>query len=414
MEGKKMAIGLNGFNSGLQDTYSALLGGTGSSTSGTSTLLTDYASIKNGSYGKMMKAYYAKTSEEEGTASKSSSKDKETDGATASAARKMYETASGMNSLDYSEDNLDGLYDSVSAFVKDYNTMIKNASNSKIDSVKAQADAINDMTYSNYKLLARVGITMNSDRTLSIDEDTFKKVNSKTGATNVPTLKTLFQGYGSYADKITDKMSKLYRTAGEGEEVTSAKAKYAGSAGSYTPAEKTDDTDETKQAPGSSRTAKDAASATAASALYKSIEKMGAMQIDNDNKDNIFDAFTSFVKDYNSLMKNALESVNSNVIHQADYLRNLVNGNKSAFARMGVTINGDNTFSIDEDKFKDSDMSNVKDLFSGAYSFAEKMTDRVNQIYKYATQGDTLADQTYTSQGAYNASGTGSVIDTTM
>ena len=414
MEGKKMAIGLNGFNSGLQDTYSALLGGTGSSTSGTSTLLTDYASIKNGSYGKMMKAYYAKTSEEEGTASKSSSKDKETDGATASAARKMYETASGMNSLDYSEENLDGLYDSVSAFVKDYNTMIKNASNSKIDSVKAQADAINDMTYSNYKLLARVGITMNSDRTLSIDEDTFKKVNSKTGATNVPTLKTLFQGYGSYADKITDKMSKLYRTAGEGEEVTSAKAKYAGSAGSYTPAEKTDDTDETKQAPGSSRTAKDAASATAASALYKSIEKMGAMQIDNDNKDNIFDAFTSFVKDYNSLMKNALESVNSNVIHQADYLRNLVNGNKSAFARMGVTVNGDNTLSIDEDKFKDSDMSNVKDLFSGAYSFAEKMTDRVNQIYKYATQGDTLADQTYTSQGAYNASGTGSVIDTTM
>lgn len=414
MEGKKMGIGLNGFNSGLQDTYSALLGGTGSSASGASTLLTDYASIKNGSYGKMMKAYYAKTAEEEGTASKSSSKEKETDGATASAARKMYETASGMNSLDYSEDNLDGLYDSVSAFVKDYNTMIKNASNSKIDSVKAQADAINDMTYSNYKLLARVGITMNSDRTLSIDEDTFKKVNSKTGATNVPTLKTLFQGYGSYADKITDKMSKLYRTAGEGEEVTSAKAKYAGSAGSYTPAEKTDDTDETKQAPGSSRTAKDAASATAASALYKSIEKMGAMQIDNDNKDNIFDAFTSFVKDYNSLMKNALESVNSNVIHQADYLRNLVNGNKSAFARMGVTINGDNTLSIDEDKFKDSDMSNVKDLFSGAYSFAEKMTDRVNQIYKYATQGDTLADQTYTSQGAYNASGTGSVIDTTM
>ena len=124
--------------------------------------------------------------------------------------------------------------------------MIKNASSSKVADVKEQADAINDMTYANYKLLARVGITMNSDRTLSIDEETFKKVNEKTGATNVPTLKTLFQGYGSYADKIADKMSKLYRTAGDGEAVTSAKAKYAGSAGSSYSASETKDADETK------------------------------------------------------------------------------------------------------------------------------------------------------------------------
>ena len=407
-----MGISLNGFNSGMQDMYSSLLGGSGDSTS---TLLSDYASIKNGSYGKMMKSYYAKINEEEEeTASKSKSDKKETDGAAASAARKLYETASGMNSLDFSEENIDGLYDSVSAFIKDYNTMIKNASNSKLADVKEQADAINDMTYSNYKLLARVGITMNSDRTLSIDEETFKKVNEKTGATNVPTLKTLFQGYGSYADKITDKMSKLYRTAGEGESVTSAKAKYAGSAGSYSAVDKTDSDDDEKAAPGSSKTAKDTASATAASALYKSIEKLGSLSLTNDNKDNIFDAFNTFIKDYNDLMKNALESVNSNVIHQADYLRNLVNSNKSALDRMGVTIGGDNTLSIDEDKFKAADMNNVKDLFSGAYSFAEKMTDRVNQIYKYATQGESLENQTYTSQGSYNASGTGSVIDTTL
>ena len=407
-----MGISLNGLNSGMQDMYSSLLGGSGD---GASTLLSDYASIKNGSYGKMMKSYYAKINEEEEeTASKSKSDKKETDGASASAARKLYETASGMNSLDFSEENIDGLYDSVSAFIKDYNTMIKNASNSKLADVKEQADAINDMTYSNYKLLARVGITMNSDRTLSIDEETFKKVNEKTGATNVPTLKTLFQGYGSYADKITDKMSKLYRTAGEGESVTSAKAKYAGSAGSYSAVDKTDSDDDEKAAPGSSKTAKDTASATAASALYKSIEKLGSLSLTNDNKDNIFDAFNTFIKDYNDLMKNALESVNSNVIHQADYLRNLVNSNKSALDRMGVTIGGDNTLSIDEDKFKAADMNNVKDLFSGAYSFAEKMTDRVNQIYKYATQGESLENQTYTSQGSYNASGTGSVIDTTL
>lgn len=409
-----MGIGLNGFNSGMSDLYSSLLGGGSSDASGTSSLLTDYASIKNGSYGKMMKAYYAKTAEEEGTSSKTGSKTKETDGAAASAARKFYETASGMNSLDYSEENIDELYDKVSTFIKDYNTMIKNASNSKIDAVKAQADAMNDLTYSNYKLLAKVGITMNSDRTLSIDEDTFKKVNSKTGATNVPTMKTLFQGFGSYADKLTDRASKIYRASGESESITSARAKYAGSAGSSSASSssKTDETDSSKR--GTSKTAKDSASATAASALYKSIEKLGSMKKSEDNKEDLFEAFSAFVKDYNDLIKNGSDSENSNVINQTDYLKQLVSSNKSALSRLGVTVNSDKSLSIDEDKFKEADMSNLQNLFSGSYSFSEKMEDRINQIYRYATQGESLTSQTYTNQGAYSAINAGTTLDTTL
>lgn len=316
-----------------------------------------------------------------------------------------------MSGLDYSADNIDKLYEGVSAFVKDYNAMMKAASNSKNAKVQAQADALNDYTYQNYKLFAKVGITMNSDRTLSIDEDTFKKVNEKTGATTVPTLTTLFKGIGSFADKAADKASKIYREAGEGESVTSSKAKYAGTTGSISSSDKTDSTSSNK---GTSKTAKDAASAKLASALYKSIEKMGTMTIDNDNKNNIFDALSGFVKDYNELIKKSSESENSNVIKQTDYLKDLISGNKSAFAKMGITVGSDKTLSIDEEKFKASDMSNVKDLFSGAYSFAEKMTDRVNQIYRYATQGESLNTQTYTSQGGYNAAATGSTLDTVM
>lgn len=410
-----MGIGLNGLNSGMADAYSSLLGGagTGSGSSGMSSLLSDYASIKNGSYGKMLKSYYSKVSEEEETStSKNNSKKKETDGASASAARKFYETATSMNKLDYSADNIDELYDNVSAFVKDYNSLITNASKSKSASVKAQADALNDYTYQNYKLFAKIGITMNSDRTLSIDEDTFKKVNPKTGSTNVPTISTLFKGLGSFADKAADKASRIYRAAGDGEAVTSSKAKYAGSMGGSVSS--SDKTDGTSSDVGTSKTAKDSASAASASALYKSIEKMNVMTINNDNKDDVYDAFSSLIKDYNSLIKDADKSKNSNVIKQADYLKNLVSNNKTALSRMGVKINSDRTLSLDEDKFKESDMGDVKNLFTGSYSFAEKMTDRVNQIYRYATQGETLNGQAYTSQGGYSAIGAGATLDTVM
>ncbi len=407
-----MGIGLNGLSSGLNDTYSALLGGgSGSGEVGGASLLSDYASIKNGSYGKMMKSYYAKVkdAEEEEDSSKGKSKTKVKDAASASAARKFYETATGMNALDYSADNIDELYDKVSSFVKDYNSMMKAASKSSNSDVKAQADALNDYTYQNYKLFAKVGITMNADRTLSIDEDTFKKVNEKTGSTNVPTLTTLFKGINSFADKAADRASTIYRKAGEGEEVTSAKAKYAGSTGGVSSSDKTDNSDK-----GTSKTAKDAASAASASALYKSIEKLGAMSIDNDNKEAVFDVFSTLVRDYNELLKDTADSKNSNVIKQADYLKSLVNGNKSAFSRMGVTVSSDKSLSIDEEKFKEADMSTVKSLFSGAYSFGEKMTDRINQIYRYATQGDSLNGQTYTNQGSYSAASVGSTLDTVM
>ena len=60
-----MGKGISGLDSGMSNVYSSLLGGGTAGGAGASTLLTDYASIKNGSYGKMMKAYYAKQKAEE-------------------------------------------------------------------------------------------------------------------------------------------------------------------------------------------------------------------------------------------------------------------------------------------------------------------------------------------------------------
>ncbi len=407
-----MGISLSGLNSGVGDVYSNLLSSGASSAGGAggfdgSSLLSDYASIKNGSYGKMMKAYYAKqkaANEDESSVSEAKKSQKTKDAASASAARKFYETSSKMNNLDYSEGNIDKLYDEVSAFIKDYNSFITTASKSKNSSVQAQADALNDYTYQNYKLFAKIGITMNSDRTLSIDEDTFKKVNEKTGATNVPTMKTLFQGNNSFASRAADRASKIYRTAGDGEAVTSSKAKYAGTTGSVS----STDSASKKEA---SKTVKDDSAANLANALYKSVNNLGNMEINNHNMNIVYGAVSTMVNDYNSVIKKACASDNSNDKSQVGYLKDLINSNKSAFAKMGITVNSDKSLSLDETKFKESDMSNVKNMFTSVYSFSEKMTDRVNKIYRYATQGESLNAKSYTSQGNYGSVDTGTILD---
>lgn len=210
-----MAIGLKGLTSGLGDVYSSLLssgfsGGGGLSGLTNNTLLSDYASIKNGSYGRMLKAYYAKQTkalEEEDNSTVKNKAGK--DSAASSSAKAAQKSASALNNLEYTEENRDKIYDNVSSFVKDYNSMIKSASNSSVGAVSNQANTMNNTTYANYKMLAKAGITMNADRTLSINEKTFKKA-------DMSTLKTLFKGSHSFADQVADRASQIYRYANNG------------------------------------------------------------------------------------------------------------------------------------------------------------------------------------------------------
>lgn len=213
-----MGISLTGLNSGLADTYSSLLGGgTGSNGSdlAASSLLTDYASIKNGSYGKLMKSYYAKATEDEEEASSSSKKaENKKDEVSASSASTAYKSAEKLSNMEITSENKEEVYDALSAFVEDYNSMIKNADKSEIGSVKKQADSLNDAMYRNFELFAKVGITLNEDRTLSINKDNFMK------GDNVSTIKTLFSGMGSFADKVATKASQIYRYASDGKAMT--------------------------------------------------------------------------------------------------------------------------------------------------------------------------------------------------
>lgn len=215
-----MGISLSGLMSGRGDVYSSLLNSASSSSSsslfGGTTLITDYMSIKNGSYGRLMKAYYSKPADStDETESSSSSKYKAgTDSVSSSSASKLYKSASALNNLDYSEENIDEIYEGVSAFVSDYNSLIKNATNSSVSSVNTQADNLNNATYANYKMLVKAGITMNSDRTLSLDETTFKKA-------DMSTLKTLFKGNNSYADQAADRASSIYRYSNNGSSSSS-------------------------------------------------------------------------------------------------------------------------------------------------------------------------------------------------
>ena len=199
--------------------------------SGTSSIggvnLSDYAMIKNGSYKKLVKAYYANQKAEDSSKGKDSAQKLTMLSSNASAMAKSvsdlmkeslwekktikvkdYETGEETEKEDY---DWNEITKAVKSFVENYNKTIEASGNSSTKEVLRNAVWMTDTTKATEKLLSKVGISIGSGNKLEVDEDKLKSA-------DISTLKTLFTGHNSYASKMYDKA----------QSITGAAARYGG------------------------------------------------------------------------------------------------------------------------------------------------------------------------------------------
>lgn len=218
-----MGINLNLDYSSL---FSSLSGNNNRSNSSSSSALyginlADYASIKNGSYFQLTKAYYAKnaaesdSSDSKKTTANASSVQSDADSLKDSA-DKLF--ANGRDSL-FTKKNIttknedgttttaydydrDAIYKAVKSFVDDYNDVLTSGGNSSNTNVLRQTLNMKNNTSVYKNLLSQVGITIGSDNKLSLDEETFK-------ASNMSTVKSIFNGSNSFSYTTSLKASQI-------------------------------------------------------------------------------------------------------------------------------------------------------------------------------------------------------------
>ena len=170
-----------GMNIKPRQDYSSLFSSLGNGSS-TTNILADYASIKNGSYGKLMKAYYAKdvkTPEVTSTVKKQTQKFEKTDAKEeVKALTDIEKAAEGLKTS--VDDLMSGEYESeedafnaVSSMVKGYNALVEKAGASTNEGIVRKTDNLAQMTSFYKNDLSKIGITINKDNKLSIDKDTF-------------------------------------------------------------------------------------------------------------------------------------------------------------------------------------------------------------------------------------------------
>ena len=202
--------------------YSYLFNNMQPTSTGGTFSLGDYAAIKNGSYKKLLKAYYAKQDAEKSTISSDAMKNSSLVKSSADALKK---SANALNNealwekkqitkkdektgeeTTVEDYDWDAITKAVKSFVDDYNSLVKLAGNSDSKDVLRNAVWMTGMTEANDNLLSKAGITVGKGNQMELNEDILKKA-------DISTLKTLFTGHNSLADKIATKANSISNAA---------------------------------------------------------------------------------------------------------------------------------------------------------------------------------------------------------
>lgn len=141
-------------------------------------------------------------------------------------------------------------------------------------------------------------------------------------------------------------------------------------------------------------------SATGAKSVFNKVTSKDedGKTVENYDTNKIYKSVKKFVDNYNELIKNTEETVNSGISNNRKSMIANTNSNASLLDSVGITVNADNTLSIDEEAFKNGDMSKVEGMFSGRNSFGYQTSLRASLIDYYAGR----EAETYNKSGSYN------------
>ena len=202
--------------------YSFLFGAAQTASTSGSFSLTDYMSIKNGSYGKLVKAYYAKQDADKLSSSKDSVQKSTILKTGADALKKSAEALSNDSlwekkkitkkdektgeEIEVEDYDWEAITKAVKSFVEDYNDVIEKSGESNSKDVLRNAVWLTGITESNKNVLSQIGISIGKGNKMELDEEALKKA-------DIGTFKTLFTGHNSFVSKVSMKANSISNAA---------------------------------------------------------------------------------------------------------------------------------------------------------------------------------------------------------
>lgn len=371
--------------------------------------LADYASIRNGSYGRLLKSYYGMKTETANSASGSTKnrsknvldqilEERKNPKVSAEVQKANSNLTSDISALTRSVTALQGektyqdsengktaaenVTSAVKNFVDQYNNTVNDSKKSTLTGKTSNVAAMMRATGANADKLSAIGVTLNKDGTLMLDEKKLK-------ATDISAVQELFS-----AKDVTSYGSTVM-----------ARLKIASAAAGTTATKPAEDT-KTEETPDLSVSSlKEASKLLASDKLFATTKDASGKDVYDIDK--ILASTKDFINNYNSMLDSTKNSVNSGVVANVSRIKEKTAQNSGALKQFGITMDMNYKLKLDEDTFKKADMSKVQTLFK---NYGESIASSASLVDYYMT---TQADATkgYTAEGLYNVQGNARYAD---
>ncbi len=120
--------------------------------------------------------------------------------------------------------------------------------------------------------------------------------------------------------------------------------------------------------------------------LYESANALKNADYSEDTKpEDLLDKAKSFVNNYNSTLSTTKNMNSYSILQTAVWGTEQMNISEGLLNKVGISIGDNNSLSIDEEKFKSAKMSDLKALFAGSGSLADRISQKASTMYNQST-----------------------------
>lgn len=353
------------------------------SQSGLSGMLSDYNTIRNGSYKKLLKSYYESADQLSGNSSSTKTsnvidqilEEKRNPQVSAEQTKVNALLDSGVSNMknalgtlasESSYENAADVKTALTNYVTAYNTAIENSKKTTNSAISSNLANVMKATDAHADELSAIGISVNKDGSLTLDKKKLETVD----LTRVQNLFSTKDALG-YGAEVSARVSRA--------------SYYA------TGSTKTSETDTASTVSATKSSAKD---------LKSSIDALLAEDLFDRSGDVITSTVKDFIKNYNDTITSAKNSINSGVASNLSSLMSKTNANATELSTIGISVSYDGKLSMDETKFGDSDSGIAEYVLT---NYAKAIQTNASLVNFYASSQSTTASG-YTASGAYSAS----------
>lgn len=138
-----------------------------------------------------------------------------------------------------------------------------------------------------------------------------------------------------------------------------------------------------------------------AQSMGAAAKELSGIDFDKSSREDLYKAVKKMTDSYNAVVSNAAKTNTVSISQSVTWMQNDTKAHESQLANVGISIGSDGTLSVDEKKFADAGLSDIKALMEGNTGYAGRLSQKAAGLYNLATnqisynQGKTL----YSSSG---------------